>query len=62
MKRVRVNKILLLLFVVVIGVYFIRTTKKPEDYEGEAGPSSDKSETPKLTQEELDAVIKFVRM
>ena len=61
MKKVYKNKVLLLFAAIAIAVYLIRNARKPGDYEGEAGPSSDKSELPKISQEELEAVMKFIR-
>lgn len=61
MKKVYKNKVLLLFAAIAIAVYLIRNARKPEDYEGGAGPSPDKPELPKISQEELEAVMKFIR-
>jgi hypothetical protein len=63
MKGANRNKVLLLLAAIVIAsCVWIASLRKPEDYEGESGPSpSDDPELPKMTQAELDAVMKFIR-
>ena len=38
--------------------YIIKMMKKPEDYEGENGPSI--KEKPKITSEDLKSVLKFI--
>ena len=57
MKKVNRNTVLLLLAVIAITVYIICNVRKPEDYEAD----TDDPELPKITQAELDAVMKFIR-
>ena len=57
MKKVNRNTVLLLLAVIAITVYIICNVRKPEDYES----NIDDPELPKMTQAELDAVMKFIR-
>jgi len=57
MKKVNRNTVLLLLAVIAITVYIICNVRKPEDY----GADIDDPELPKMTQAELDAVMKFIR-
>ena len=57
MKGANRNKVLLLLAAIVIAVYIICKVRKPEDYEAD----TDDPELPKMTQAELDAVMKFIR-
>jgi len=43
--------------VILVAFYIIKMMKKPEDYEGENGPSVET----KVTQQELDAIMKFIK-
>ena len=67
LKKVRVNQVFVVLVAIVISLFLIRSFKKPEQYEGDVGPSPGPSEEVKqaakaknLTQAELDAVLKFI--
>ena len=66
LKKVRVNQVFVVLAAIVISLFLIRSFKKPEQYEGgigPAGPSEDikgVAKEKKLTQAELDAVLKFI--
>ena len=58
MKKVNRNIVLLLLAAIVIAAgVWIASMRKPEDYEAD----TDDPELPKMTQAELDAVMKFIR-
>lgn len=49
--------ILTVITVLIVLSLFLR--RRPEDYEGEAGPSE--SQAPGVTQGDLDAVLKFIK-
>lgn len=66
LKKIRINQLVVLLIAIVVALYLIKPLSKPEKYEGSAGPSpgpsaSDRPEMPKISQDELNAVLKFIR-
>jgi hypothetical protein len=63
LSKVKTRTFILLTLIVVLALVFI-SRQRPEDYEGETGPSSDPPEppVPKLSKGELEAVMKFIKM
>jgi hypothetical protein len=62
LKKIRINQLVVFVIAVILALYLIKSIRKSEDYEGDAGPSpSDKPEMPKISQNELNAVLKFIR-
>lgn len=57
------NKKFILFSIIAVLVIIALLRRKPEDYEGEAGPGPGPSgsQTPEVTQEDLDAVLKFIK-
>ena len=55
LKKIRMNQVLLLVVATIVALYLIKSIRKSEDYEGDAGPAQKK-----VTQEDLDAVLKFI--
>lgn len=63
LKKIKVNQLFVLLAAIIISLFLIRSIRKPEQYEGDVGPSSEVKAVAKekeLTQAELDAVLKFI--
>jgi hypothetical protein len=56
LKNIRVNQVIVLVIAVALALYLIKPLRKAEDYEGGNGPS----EAPKITQKDLDSVLKFI--
>jgi hypothetical protein len=56
LKKMRMNQVILLIIATVVALYLIKSIRKSEDYEGDAGPAP----APKITQKDLDAVLKFI--
>lgn len=66
LNKIRPRQVLMVSAVILVALYIIKMVKKSEDYEGSAGPSpgpspSDRPEMPKISQDELNAVLKFIR-
>ena len=54
LKKMRMNQVILLIVATIVALYLIKSIRKSEDYEGDAGPS------PKITKEDLESVLKFI--
>ena len=57
LNNVRPRQVLMATVVILVAFYIIKMMKKPEDYERENGPSVET----KITQQELDAIMKFIK-
>jgi len=57
LNKIRPRQVLMVSAVILVALYIIKMVKKPEDYEGENGPSVET----KITQQELDAIMKFIK-
>lgn len=55
LKKIRMNQVLLLVVATIVALYLIKSIRKSEDYEGDTDPAQKK-----VTQEDLDAVLKFI--
>jgi len=64
LKKIRVNQLLVLAIAIIVALYLIRALKKPEEYEGDIGPSTGPApqgkETPQITKQDLESVLKFI--
>jgi hypothetical protein len=63
LKKIRVNQLAVLLVAVIVALVLIRSLRKPEDYEGDVGPTGPSSEDvkkPEITEEDLKAALKFI--
>jgi hypothetical protein len=58
LTNIRPRQVIAVTAVVLVAFYIIKMMKKPEDYEGENGPST--KEKPKITAEDLKSVLKFI--
>ena len=58
LTNIRPRQVLMATVVILVAFYIIKMMKKPEDYEGENGPST--KEKPKITAEDLKSVLKFI--
>jgi hypothetical protein len=58
LTNIRPRQVIAVTAVVLVAFYIIKMMKKPEDYEGEDGPST--KEKPKITAEDLKSVLKFI--
>jgi len=58
LNNVRPRQVLMATAVILVALYIIKMMKKPEDYEGENGPST--KEKPKITSDDLKSVLKFI--
>lgn len=57
LTNIRPRQVIAVTAVVLVAFYIIKMMKKPEDYERENGPSVET----KITQQELDAIMKFIK-
>ena len=58
LTNIRPRQVIAVTAVVLVAFYIIKMMKKPEDYEGENGPST--KEKPKITAEDLKSILKFI--
>ena len=58
LNNIRPRQVLMASAVILVALYIIKMMKKPEDYEGENGPSV--KEKPKITSDDLKSVLKFI--
>lgn len=59
LNKIKNRNFILFSIIVALIILALFLRRNPEDYEGEAGPSA--SQTPAVTQEDLDAVLKFIK-
>jgi len=60
MQKIRTNQIVVIAISVIAAIYLIHSLKKPEKYEGDAGPSSNTENVPQISKEDLASVLKFI--
>jgi len=66
LRKIKLNQILLILSILIVSLWLINLAKEKYE-EGSVGPSigptevKDVAEQKKMTQAELDAVLKFIK-
>ena len=61
-KNTRLNQIIIGILATLAIIYVIKNVKgSGEKYEGSTGPATGPSVETKITQQELDAIMKFIK-
>ena len=64
-KKIKVNQILLIISIVIVSIWLVNRAKEKYE-EGQIGPAigpaiQETAKAKKMTQAELDAVLKFIK-